>query len=436
VPVSPIYLDHQATTPCDPRVIAAMVPTFGEVFGNASSRHGFGRSARALVEQARGNVAALIGSDPREIVFTSGATESNNLAIRGLALGPLGRERGCHIVTTWIEHRAVLDTLETLEREGFRVTYLPVDAEGIVRLDDVETALTDDTVLITVHTANNEIGTLQPIAAIGALAKSRGIVFHTDAAQAGASLRLAVDELGVDLVSLSAHKMYGPKGVGALYVRRRGPRIRLRPIIEGGGHEHGVRSGTLNVGGIVGFGEAARIAREERESDATRLRSLRDRLLRALESSWPGLRVNGNLEDRLPGNLNVTLPGISASSVVDRLEDLAISAGSACSSPGADGSYVLKALGSNDAARLGGLRIGIGRFTTAADVDAAVDRIVWTARSVAAIGVESASTCDPSERGDVDPPPSWAAASRTENTVGRLDGCGSTDRDGSPRPAR
>jgi len=390
-----IYFDHHATTPCDPRVVEAMLPTFRDVFANASSSHAAGRAALELVENARAEVAALLDCDAREIVFTSGATESINLALKGVAAlaGP-----GAHIVTSTIEHRAVLDACAALERDGLSVTYLPVDADGCVRPSDVENAIGPRTILVSIMAANNEIGTLQPIEAIGAITRRRGVLLHCDATQAIASLSCKVDAISADLLSLSAHKIYGPKGSGALFVRRRRPRARLRPLFDGGGHERGLRSGTLNVPGIVGLGVAAKIVREEREPEAARIRALRDRLLEILKEAIPDLIVNGSLARRLPGNLNITFPGARASTIVASLADVAVSAGSACSSPKTDGSsYVLRALGRKDAALLGGVRIGIGRTNTEDEIEVAAQRVieaVGTAR--ARFGEESrASSCEP-----------------------------------------
>lgn len=391
----PIYLDHHATTPCDPRVVEAMAPTWSEVFGNASSsQHEFGRAAARLIDDARREVAALIACDPREVIFTSGATESINLALKGVAAlaGPRA-----HIVTSVIEHRAVLDACAALERSGVSVSYVRVNRHGIVAPEAIEDALRPATVLVSIMAANNEIGTLQPIAEIGALVHERGILFHSDATQAIGHLRCEVDSMQVDLLSLSAHKIYGPKGVGALFVRRRRPRVRLQPILDGGGHERGFRSGTLNVSGIVGLGEAARIVLSEREDEASRIRSLRDRLLSILRREIAGVIVNGSLAERLPGNLNLTFPDAPAHNVIQRLAGVAVSSGSACSSPHTDGSsYVLRALGEPSASTLGGIRIGIGRGNTADEIDAAAERIARAVAEVRAAGPSSsiASACD------------------------------------------
>jgi cysteine desulfurase len=389
VPARPIYLDHHATTPVDPSVVAAMMPYLTEKFGNPSSRqHVFGQEAHAAVEEARAQVAALIGAEPAEIVFTSGATESDNLAIRGAARALAARGR--HVVTTAIEHPAVLEPCRTLEKDGFEVTVLGVGAEGVVAPDDVATALRPDTVLVSVMAANNEIGTIQPVAEIGRLCQDRGIVFHSDAVQALGRIPVSVDEWHTDLVSLSAHKMYGPKGVGALYVRRaRRPRLRLVPQNEGGGQEKGVRSGTLNVPGIVGFGEAARLATEALAGgESQRIAALRDRLLEGLAARIDGVTVNGSRERRLPGNLHASIDRAEAETLILSLGGrIAISSGAACAEAGGKGSHVLHALGLPDERIYTALRFGIGRFNDAGEIDAVVDALaqaVSAARSRAA----------------------------------------------------
>jgi cysteine desulfurase len=372
--LSLVYLDHHATTPVAPEVLAVMLPYFGERYGNASSRqHRFGEEAHAAVETARAQLAGLIGARPEEIVFTSGATESDNLAIRGAARAQ--RERGRHLVTTTIEHAAVLEPMRTLEREGFEVTRVPVGRSGIVAACDLAAALRPDTVLVSVMAANNEIGTLQPVAEIGALCRGRGILFHTDAVQTVGRLAVSVEAWQADLVSLSAHKMYGPKGVGALYVRRgRRPAVRLQAQSEGGGQERGLRSGTLNVPGIVGFGEAARLAAQALESgEAERLRGLRDALLSGLRERIPGVEVNGDLSARLPGNLHVSIPRVPAEPLILSLGGrLALSSGAACAEAGGRGSHVLQAIGLPDERIHTSLRVGLGRYNTRADVDTAV----------------------------------------------------------------
>ncbi len=364
----PIYMDHHATTPVDPRVIDAMLPYFGERFGNAASRaHAYGWQAREAVERAREQVAALIGASLREIVFTSGATESDNLAIKGVV-------RACglrnpHVVTVETEHRAVLDTCRRLEQEGCRVTYLPVGPTGLIDLDRLAAALDDGTVLVSVMSAHNEVGVIQPIARIGEIAHTRGVLFHTDAVQAVGKVPIDVDALNVDLLSLTAHKMYGPKGVGALYVRKKTPRIPLEPLIDGGRHEHGFRSGTLNVPGIVGFGQAAGICREEMPAERSRLETLRNLLLERLKSAHPDLVVNGSMTERLPHNLNVSFPGVDAASILMGLPDVAISTGSACMSASPEPSYVLRAMGLGDELARSSIRVGLGRFNTEAEVE-------------------------------------------------------------------
>ncbi len=381
-----IYLDHHATTPVAPEVVAAMLPFFGERFGNPSSRHhAFGQEAQRAVEEARARVAALVGAASEEIVFTSGATESDNLAVRGAARA--GADRGRHIVTTVLEHPAVLEPCRSLEREGFEITRVSAGPSGVVAVDDVERALRADTTLVSVMAANNEIGTLQPVAQVGALCRERGIVFHSDAVQALGRMPVDVGAWSVALMSLSAHKMYGPKGVGALYVRRgRTPRVRLQPQAEGGGQEKGVRSGTLNVPGIVGFGEAARLAADAlRDGEPERLRALRDRLLAGLRDRVGGIEVNGSSQARLPGNLHVSIDGAEAETLLVSLGgSIAISTGAACAEAGGKGSHVLRALGLPDARVYTSLRFGVGRYNTPAEIDAVVDALaeaVKTARS-------------------------------------------------------
>ena len=371
-----IYLDHHATTPCDPRVVEAMRPTFTEVFGNAASRqHAHGRAAHELVEKARASVATLVGGRPGEIVFTSGATESDNLAVKGAMLHRAAQDPNArHVVTTSIEHKAVLDSCESLERQGFDVTYVSPSRDGQVPVEAIAAALRPETALVSVHWANNETGVLQPVAAIGALCRERGVLFHSDGVQGVAYLPCAVDDLGVDLFSLSAHKMYGPKGVGALFVRRR-LRARLRPLIDGGGHERGLRSGTLNVPGIVGFGAAADIVRAEVNADAARISALRDRLLAALRHGDDPV-VNGGLKQRLPNNLNVSFRGIESDRLLAAVPSVSISSGAACTSASFDGSYVLKSMGLDDEVVRGALRFGLGRFTTESEIDEAAARVL------------------------------------------------------------
>jgi cysteine desulfurase len=372
-----IYLDHHATTPVAPEVVAAMLPFFGERFGNPSSRHhAFGQEAHEAVERARVQVADLVGAAPEEIVFTSGATESDNLAVRGAARANV--ERGRHVVTTALEHPAVLEPCRTLEREGFEITRVAPEANGVVSPRDVADAIRDDTSLVSLMGANNEVGTLQPVVEVGALCRERGVLFHSDAVQAVGRLPVDVSRWCVDLMSLSAHKMYGPKGVGALYVRRgRKPRVRLQPQAEGGGQEKGVRSGTLNVPAIVGFGEAARLAAIAlREGEPERIRSLRDRLLSRLSERVGGIEVNGSLDARLPGNLHVSIDGAEAETLLISLGGrIAISTGAACAEAGGKGSHVLRALGLKDARVYTSLRFGIGRYNTPAEVDSVVDAL-------------------------------------------------------------
>jgi cysteine desulfurase len=371
----PIYMDYHATTPVDPRVVDAMLPYFTVHFGNAASRnHPFGWEAEEAVEKARKQVAELIGANAKEIVFTSGATESDNLAIKGVA--EMYREKGNHIVTCVTEHKAVIDTCKRLEKNGYRVSYLPVRKDGLISLDDLRGALTDRTILIAIMTANNEIGVVQPIAEIGAVAKEKGILFHTDAVQAVGKIPFNVNDLKVDLAAMSAHKMYGPKGVGALYVRRRNPRVLLSPLIDGGGHERGMRSGTLNVPGIVGFGEAARLCREEMAVDTERLRRLRERLSDKLHRGLDEIYINGSMEHRLPHNLNISFAYVEGESLLMGINDVAVSSGSACTSASLEPSYVLKALGAGDDLAHSSIRFGLGRWTTEAEVDYVADKLI------------------------------------------------------------
>jgi cysteine desulfurase len=371
----PIYLDHHATTPVDPRVVESMQPYFGGHFGNPASRnHSFGWQAEEAVEKARKQVAELLGATAKEIIFTSGATEADNLAIKGVA--EMYREKGNHIVTCVTEHKAVIDTCKRLEKHGYRVTYLPVGKDGRVNLDDVRSALTDKTILITVMTANNEIGVIQPIAEIGAIAKENGILFHTDAVQAVGKIPFNVNDLKVDLASISAHKIYGPKGVGALYVRRRNPRVLLAPLIDGGGHERGMRSGTLNVPGIVGLGKAVSLCQQEMAADAERLRKLRDRLNERLHRGLDEIYVNGSMEHRLPHNLNISFAYVEGESLLMGINDVAVSSGSACTSASLEPSYVLKALGAGDDLAHSSIRFGLGRWTTEEEVDYVADKLI------------------------------------------------------------
>jgi cysteine desulfurase len=413
----PIYLDAHATTPCDPRVVEAMLPFFTEKFGNAASRqHPFGWAAREATDEARGQIARLIGAKVKDIIFTSGATESNNLAIKGIAeacapkpegvaasdapgdagdraaaaavvaaavaagrvesgqrAGPV--RTGRHIVTVVTEHRAVLDPCAWLEQRGFEVTRLPVQPDGLIDLGQLEAALRDDTILVSVMAANNETGVLQPLAAIGTLTSARGIAFHTDAAQAAGTVPLDVEAIRADLVSLTAHKLHGPKGVGALYVRRRGPAATLAALIHGGGHERGLRSGTLNTPAIAGFGAAAAICAREMPVEAQRLAGLRDRLLAGLRANLPDVTVNGSLSARLPHSLNVSFAHVDGAALLMSMTDIAVSSGAACSSASAEPSHVLSALGLPDALAKASLRFGLTRCTTADEIDYAITRV-------------------------------------------------------------
>jgi cysteine desulfurase len=372
---TPVYLDNHATTPVDPRVLDAMLPWFSEKFGNAASRnHSFGWDAEKAVDRARKQVAALIGAADKEIVFTSGATESDNLAIKGVA--EMYAERGNHIITCVTEHKAVLDTCKHLEKRGCAVTFLPVRPDGLIDLDALRAAMTDQTVLVSIMAANNETGVLQPIREIGAICRERGILFHTDAVQAAGKVPLDVNADNIDLASLSAHKMYGPKGVGALYVRRRNPRVQLTAQMDGGGHERGMRSGTLNVPGIVGFGEACEIAGREMAAESARLRALRDRLKAKLEAELDEIHVNGSMEHRLPNNLNMSFAYVEGESLLMGVNDVAVSSGSACTSATLEPSYVLKALGVGDDMAHTSIRFGLGRFNTEEEIDYVAARVI------------------------------------------------------------
>ena len=372
----PIYMDNQATTPVDPRVIEAMVPFLGEIYGNAASRnHTFGWTAEEAVDQGRSQIADLVGARPKEIIFTSGATESDNLAIKGVA--EFYADKGNHIITAVTEHKAVLDTCKALERSNIaEVTYLAVDKYGRVDVDSVKNAIRDNTILISLMYANNEIGTLHPIRAIGKLAKERGILFHCDATQGVGKVPVNVDEDGIDLMSMSAHKMYGPKGCGALYVRSRGPRVRLRAQMDGGGHERGMRSGTLNVAGIVGFGKACELCGQELEAEAGRLIALRQRLHDGLTENLEEVYLNGHPTERIPGNLNLSFSYVEGESFLMGLNrEIALSSGSACTSATLEPSYVLKALGVGEELAHTSIRFGLGRFNTEEDVDYVIRRV-------------------------------------------------------------
>jgi cysteine desulfurase len=372
-------MDYHATTPVDPRVVEAMVPFFTQHFGNPASRnHAFGWEAEEAVDEARKSVADLIGASAKEVIFTSGATEANNLAIKGVA--EMYREKGNHVITCVTEHKAVIDTCKKLEKQGGRVTYLPVQKDGRIDLDQLRDAITDKTVLITIMAANNEIGVLQPIAEIGAIAKQKGVLFHTDAVQAAGKIPFDVNQSKADLVSMSAHKMYGPKGIGALYVRRRNPRVLLAEQINGGGHERGMRSGTLNVTGIVGFGKAAAIAKAEMPVESERLRGLRDKLNVALHASLDEIFINGSMEHRLPHNLNISFAYVEGESLLMGINDVAVSSGSACTSASLEPSYVLKALGAGDDLAHSSIRFGLGRWSTEEEVGYVVEKLTSVVR--------------------------------------------------------
>ena len=370
----PVYLDYQATTPTDPRVVEAMLPYFTEKYGNPHSRsHIYGWEAEEAVEKAREQVAAIIGADAKEIIFTSGATESNNLAIKGVA--HFYKERKNHIITCGTEHKCVLDSCRHLQQEGFEVTYLPVQKNGLIRLEELEAAITDKTVLVSIMAVNNEIGVIQPLKEIGALCRSKGVFFHTDAAQAVGKIPLDVNAMNIDLMSISGHKIYGPKGIGALYVRRK-PRVRLQALMSGGGQERGMRSGTLPTPLCVGLGVACEIARNEMAAESERLHYLRDRFYKRITEQLPSVYLNGDLEQRIPGNLNISFAYVEGESLVMGIKNLSVSSGSACTSASLEPSYVLRALGVEEELAHTSLRIGFGRFTTEEDVDYAVSEIV------------------------------------------------------------
>lgn len=373
----PIYFDNHATTQVDPRVIDAMLPYFNEKFGNAASRnHAFGWAAEEGVEEARAQVAQIINATPKELVITSGATESDNLAIKGVAA--MYREKGNHIITQVTEHKAVLDTCKRLEKEGYEVTYLPVEKDGRINLDDLRRAITAKTILITIMYANNEIGVIQPIAEIGKIAKEKGVFFHVDGVQAVGKVPVDVQKDGIDLLSISAHKLYGPKGVGALYVRRKNPRVQLTAMIDGGGHERGMRSGTLNVPGIVGLGKACELCRVEMAEESARLSGLRDRLKTGIMSKLDETYINGSMEHRLPHNINISFAYVEGESLLMGINDVAVSSGSACTSATLEPSYVLKALGVGEDLAHTSIRFGLGRFNTIEEVDYVANRVVET----------------------------------------------------------
>ena len=371
----PIYLDNHATTRMDPRVLDAMLPYFTELYGNAASRnHEFGWAAEVAVDKARKQIADLIGATPKEIIFTSGATESNNLAIKGVA--EMYAEKGNHIITAATEHKAVLDTCKKLEKGGCRVTYLPLQADGLIDLDMLRESITDKTILVTIMYANNEIGVIQPIAEIGKICRERGVLFHTDAVQAAGKIPVDVNKDNIDIMSITGHKLYGPKGVGALYVRRKGPRVQITAQMDGGGHERGMRSGTLNVPGIVGLGEACELARKEMPEESKRMAFLRDKLRAKLEAGLDEVFINGSMEHRLPGNLNMSFLYVEGESLLMGINDVAVSSGSACTSATLEPSYVLKALGLGDDLAHSSIRFGIGRFSTEEEIDYVADKLV------------------------------------------------------------
>lgn len=373
----PIYLDNHATTPVDPRVLDAMLPYFTEKFGNAASRnHEYGWKAEEAVENARGQIARLINASPKEIVFTSGATESTNLAIKGAA--EMYRERGNHIITQVTEHKATLDTCKRLEKYGYEVTYLPVEKDGRINLDDLRRAITPKTILISIMYANNEIGVVQPIEEIGKIAKEKGVFFHVDAVQAVGKIPVDTQKDGIDLMSISAHKIYGPKGVGALYVRRRNPRVQLCAIIDGGGHERGMRSGTLNVPGIVGFGKACEICQNVMPRESVELGRLRDKLKDGIMGRLDDVFINGSMVHRLPHNINISFAYVEGESLLMGINDVAVSSGSACTSATLEPSYVLKALGVGEDLAHTSIRFGMGRFNTDEEVDYVIERVVDT----------------------------------------------------------
>jgi cysteine desulfurase len=373
----PIYMDNHATTPVDPRVVDAMMPYFTEKFGNAASRnHEFGWKAEEAVENARGQIARLINATPKEIVFTSGATESTNLAIKGAA--EMYREKGNHIITQVTEHKATLDTCKRLEKNGYEVTYLPVEKDGRINLDDLRRAITPKTILISIMYANNEIGVVQPVAEIGKIAKEKGVFFHSDGVQAVGKIPVDVQKDGIDMLSISGHKIYGPKGVGALYVRRKNPRVQLSAIIDGGGHERGMRSGTLNVTGIVGLGKACEICMNEMAQESEKLLHMRERLKESIMSRLDETFINGSMTHRLPHNINISFAFVEGESLLMGINDIAVSSGSACTSATLEPSYVLKALGVGEDLAHTSIRFGLGRFNTDEEVDYVADRVVET----------------------------------------------------------
>lgn len=377
----PIYLDNNSTTPLDPRVLEAMMPFLTEKFGNAASRsHAFGWETEEAVEKSRASIAKLIGANLKEIIFTSGATESINIALKGAA--EMYAEKGNHIITAATEHKATLDSAKYLEKHGCTVTYLPVDKFGAVSPEQVKAAITEKTILISLMHANNEIGTIHPIEEIGKVAKEAGILFHVDAAQTTGKIPIDVEKMGIDILSISAHKMYGPKGVGGLYVRRTNPRVRLSPVVHGGGHERGFRSGTLNVAGIVGFGKAAELCSQEMAQEAVRVSALRDKLKNALFSQLDELFLNGDPIKRLPNNLNISFAFVEGEALMMGLKEVAVSSGSACTSASLEPSYVLKAMGVGEELAHTSIRFGLGRFTTAEEIDFVIEKVVGVVKKL------------------------------------------------------
>ena len=371
----PIYMDNNSTTRTDPRVVEAMIPFFTEKYGNSASRnHSYGWDAEEAVDSAREQVASIINASSKEIIFTSGATEANNLAIKGVA--SMYRKKGNHLISTITEHKAVIDPLKRIERDGCKVTFLNVDKNGMISLEELENSITDETVLVSLMAGNNEIGTLHPLKEIGKICKAKGVLFHTDATQAVGKVPVDVDEMGIDLLSLSGHKMYGPKGIGALYVRRKDPRVRLDAMMDGGGHERGMRSGTLPVPMIVGLGMAAEIARKEMSAESQRLLHLRNRLHTGITSKLEDVYLNGHPELRLPGNLNLSFAFVEGEGLMMGIKDIAVSSGSACTSASLEPSYVLKALGLGDELAHSSIRFGLGRFTTEEEIDFVIQDVV------------------------------------------------------------
>ena len=371
----PIYMDNNSTTRTDPRVVEAMIPFFTEKYGNSASRnHSYGWDAEEAVDSAREQVASIINASSKEIIFTSGATEANNLAIKGVA--SMYRKKGNHFISTITEHKAIIDPLKRIERDGCKVTFLNVDKNGMISLQELEQAITNETVLVTLMAGNNEIGTLHPLKEIGKICKAKGVLFHTDATQAIGKIPVDVEEMGIDLLSLSGHKMYGPKGIGALYVRRKDPRVRLDAMMDGGGHERGMRSGTLPVPMIVGLGMAAEIARKEMSAESQRLLHLRNRLHSGITSKLEDVYLNGHPEFRLPGNLNLSFAFVEGEGLMMGIKDIAVSSGSACTSASLEPSYVLKALGLGDELAHSSIRFGLGRFTTEEEIDFVIQDVV------------------------------------------------------------